>query len=56
MLFNYRSKNYFQAQEDVRLKIYNKHFLKIVIQVGFSPEDFYACYLQELATWKSQFI
>ena len=43
-------KNYFQAQEDFRLKICSKQFLKIAIQVGFSPEDFYACHLQELAT------
>ena len=35
--------------------MYSKQILKILIQVGFSPKDFYARYLQELATWKSQF-
>ena len=56
MLFNYTGlKTIFQAQEDFRLKIYSKQFLKIAIPVGVSPDDFYACYLQELATWKSQF-
>ena len=43
-------KDYFLAQEDFRLKLYSKQILKIAIQVGFSPEDFYACCLQELTT------
>ena len=40
-------KNYFPAQQDLRLKIYSKHFLKmdITIQVGFSPVDSYDCLL-----------
>ena len=28
--------------------MYSKQILKIITQVGFSPEDFYACYLHEL--------
>ena len=54
MLFN-TFKNNFLAQQDFRLKIYSKQFMNIAIQTGFSPEDFYACWLQELTTWKSQF-
>ena len=45
---------YFPAQQNLRLKIYSKQYLKIAIHVGFSPEYFYACYLQELTTSKSR--
>ena len=45
-----RFKDYFPTQQDFRLTIYSKQFLKITIQAGFSPEDFYACWLQEITT------
>ena len=38
-----RFKNYFPAQQNFRLKLYSKQYLKIAIDVGLSPEDFYAC-------------
>ena len=34
-------------QQDFRLKIYRKHFLKIATQVGLNTEYFYVCWLQE---------
>ena len=38
-----RFKKYFSAQQDFRLKIYRKQFLKVAVQVWFNTEDFYAC-------------